>query len=849
MTQRIERGKYMSNRIAKTHDTTDAEHIETFTNTSEQKCTCRDTHVRRRAAGRSRMRILALLLTVVLTLQCAAAALAAAETDAVPISLELTDSQAAAVITRGELCDMLLEAADFYNPGVKASDIIKGYPDGTTREDQNVTRAEFVVMTSRAFGKLPVPVGDYLLEAAAAPEYTDAPKWAQADIDALVNARLLTGRPDGLLYPQDTITRDEAQLIINRVYALYGTNPKDDFYAAVNKSWLDTAVIPSGFTYYGAFAEVEEKVNAQIEKIFDEILAGSWAAGSKEQRIKDVYNTIIDMEGRNKAGVAPLQPYLDAIENAQDQTDLHEANLLMIEELGDYTYGPGVAISVSFLDSTQYALYAGASAPTFPKETYDDPENPMVQLLQYSYEKLLTLAGDSDPAGNAARAIAYETDIAAYQHASDDIIDYASEYTPYTLAEMQALYDSFDFKEIIAALGFKEESVYYVANEAGFIGYGKYLAEADIETLKAANKVSLLVSYASMLSQDFVDAYTEYNMALTGASPGTAEQAARSTTMSMLTNYVGEKYIEKYFTAEAKADIESMISEFIAAYKLRIDALTWMSDETKQAAIKKLDTMTVKVGYPDEFDYRVDAAELLGPEDGGSLFSNYTSIMKTALAAYADAQGKPVDKGEWFVPVFTVNAFYNPQGNEIVFPAAFLQAPFYSKDASKESNLGGVGWVIAHEISHAFDINGSQFDEKGNVVTWWQMSDYIAFQELCGKVIEHYEGAEAVAGLPINGTTTLGENTADIAGMACVLDVLAKMPDPDYKAFFESAAVSWTMTMPREMAEYLVMIDVHSPGKLRVNKVVQNFQEFYDTYDIQPGDGMYLAPEDRETIW
>ncbi len=286
-----------------------------------------------------------------------------------------------------------------------------------------------------------------------------------------------------------------------------------------------------------------------------------------------------------------------------------------------------------------------------------------------------------------------------------------------------------------------------------------------------------------------------------------------------------------------------MVHEFLEIYEQRIRGLDWMSEATKEKAVEKLHSMSIKVGYPDDDDWddSMDAVDIKSVAEGGSYFANMVEIARVTREYLIDMQGKPVDKSIWAMNVYTVNACYIAQFNEIVFPAGILRAPMYDVNNTREQNLGGIGYIIAHEITHAFDNNGAKFGKDGNAEDWWTAEDYAAFQKLCSRVVAHYDGAEGSNGVACKGELTLSENIADLGAAACVTEAAKRMENPDFKQLFETMARSWESTATRSTRQYVAQVDVHAPDKLRVNRVLVNLPEFYEAFDIGPGDGMYVA--------
>ena len=377
-----------------------------------------------------------------------------------------------------------------------------------------------------------------------------------------------------------------------------------------------------------------------------------------------------------------------------------------------------------------------------------------------------------------------------------------------------------------------------------------YLTEEHLDLLKSSMKIGLLNGFGSVLSHDFTDADNEFQSARYGADVSLRdEDMAAQQVQAYLADYLSEAYVERYFSAEAKKDVEDMIGDFLKIYKERIQKLDWMSAATKKKALEKLDTMAVNVGYPDDWDPYLDKAEIKGVKDGGTYFSNIMSILNAAKQKAIDDFKKPVDKTQWMMPTYTVNAYYSPTANSINFPAGILQAPLYDVEADATENLGGIGYVIAHEMTHAFDNNGAKYDSKGNAADWWTKEDYAAFENLCAEAVAFYDGIEAIPGVTCNGTLTLSENIADLGAIACVTQAESQEKEPDYQTLYESASRAWAFTGTREMQTYLAQADVHAPGKLRGNRVLQSRDEFFEAFDIQPGDGMWLPEESRVAIW
>lgn len=755
--------------------------------------------------------------------------------------------------TRGQVADMVLRAADDYTEGLERSDIIKGYGDGDTMDDKSITRAESFVMISRAFGALPAPAGHMARVSLTDVQYTDIPDWAEAEVKNLVQAGVLVGDGESSLASEEPVTAEQVDTIVRRIYSLLGKNKKDDFYASVNREWLNQSVIKPGDVSTGTFMELQNQVDDRVSGIIQEIVQKTNGRSEKEEKVADFYQAAADMEARNKAGAAPLKPYLERIDAAADAGDLD--GLLAADEYFGAQTGSRLlldfAVSENAKDSTAYALYFGTYGPKLPKEAYADADK--TAIYKRYLTNLLTYAGEAEDAAQkqADLVIALETDIANNKLTVQEQYDVDKTFNPYTVEELQELVANADVRALIAEAGYAvPEDFVVVTDVKAAETFCKYLNTEHTETLRAVMKAGAVQGMMGALDQKAVDIANQFSQEYYGMDGAkSSEELASQATQGTMSDYLESLYVEKYFPPEAKADVEAMLQEFIGIYEERIGQLDWMSSTTKEKARLKLETMKVKVGYPEQRDSALDNAEIRNTGDGGSYLENILSIARENRKQNIEKQGTPVDKTAWITSAITVNAFYNPSANEIIFPAAILQAPFYDISAAREENLGGIGIVIAHEITHAFDNNGAKYDENGNAADWWTAEDYAQFNALCGKVAAYYDGAEAAPGLCTNGAQTLSENIADLGGISCAVTAMERLEAPDYDRFFQNIMRCWTASYTRPYLEMLTQLDVHSPEKIRANRMAASQDVFYETYGIEEGDGMYAAPEDRAKIW
>jgi putative endopeptidase len=752
-------------------------------------------------------------------------------------------------LSRGEVAGIVLKAADDYNPGISKNDILLGYEDGSLREEEPAGKAEALIMISRAFGDLPSPRGDSLRRGVFDQHYNDVPLWATEEVNKLKKAGVLYSPVDGELGANENISASELNNIIKRIWALEGSNLKDDFYAAVNKEWLDNSQIPAGEAHNSTLLQLDYENENRISDILNTLLQKDWPRGSKEQKLVDFYQSALDMDSRNEQGIEPVRKYLQAYEEADSLEQLIQTDININRETGNgqlLTYYLGQDLQ----DSSSYIMYHWALTPTWDKDFYTSPDK-RDACMKY-ITRLLTLSGEDEATARsvAEQIFALEKELSENSLDPEEYYDVDKAYYVYTLEQLASLYPDFDLKKTITDTGYQLPDRVCIVDEGLLLKSAQYFNEDHLELLKDYATFKFIDACGFTLSREFIESRQEFNALVYGVEGEKSDQQrAVNAVKEYLPLYLGEIYVEKYFSEEAKQDVEEMVANFIEVYKQKISNLEWMSTETKQRALKKLDNINVKIGYPDKWSATLDNTDIKSYADGGSYFDNVCRINLAYINENIAKQGQPVDKSTWDMPVYEVNAYYDVQNNEIIFPAGILQEPFYSFTASPAENYGGIGMVIAHEITHAFDNTGARFDEMGNVNNWWTEDDNRNFEEKTKRVQEFYDGLEIVAGIESDGELTLFENIADLGAISCCLKVLSQYENPDYQAFFKSYAVIWRTTMKREMADYLSKVDVHSNSKIRVNRTVVNFAEFYEAFGINETDGMYVPPEERVGIW
>lgn len=749
--------------------------------------------------------------------------------------------------TRGEVVEMLLAAADDYHPGVTKGDIIRGYENGDLREDQSVTRAEALVMLARAFGPLPERKGVNAAQAIPADSFSDIPAWAAETLAPVFEAGLVAGTAPGVFSPNEAVTVHQMELFIHRTYALFGSNERDDFYATANKEHLDNAEV---WDYTGTFYETGDITSSQVGDmlfgLYDEVNAGT-LTDTRACKLEAYYSSVGDTDGRNAAGIAPIKEDLDAIAAAQSVEDLYNLSLL-----DDAATGLSLMFDWGFTpdpwDTSHYMLSLEAAAPLTTVDVYDG-SNPTAYDAYVRYlTTLLTLSGKSedDVARMAENYMIFERSLAEAD---------AYALTQLSWDEVEALFASVDVSGMLQQMGYEDVEQICARYPERLQALAAQLNEASLETIRDYLYTKVIVEAAPYLSEAFTQAWFDLNYVLYGSYPQNLGGQALDAVRNDMTDYVSQFYMETYGNDETLADVRAMCEEIRDVFRARIEALDWMSDATKEMALRKLEAMDFYIGGPDASNTTspLDEAEILAPEDGGSYFANAMAIRKAKLAADVQRGSMPVNVEQYVWQsiggAIADNWVYAPEVNAVILPMAGLQAPVYDPIASEEENLATLGITIAHEITHAFDNDGANYDETGNLSNWWTDADRAQFDALCEEVVAYYDGWECAPGIATDGGLTLGENIADLGAMNCLMDIAATQPDFDYEAFFEKMARMFVDTDSREWLAYLTVTDSHSFGGVRVNRLLSSCDAFYDTYDVQPGDGMYVAPEDRVGIW
>ncbi|AEE19269.1 putative endopeptidase [Dokdonia sp. Hel_I_63] len=639
--------------------------------------------------------------------------------------------------------------------------------------------------------------------------------------------------------------------------------PNQDFYNYVNGSWMKNTEIPDDRTSWGGFSVLRKATDADVLEILAEAeKSGTYTAETDQAKALAIYNTKLDTIARNKAGITPLQPALDAIASV---TNLNELQTVLATNPAVSSPFLSIGAGADLNDSSMNTVYLGANGLGLPDRDYYILEDGKSKEIREEYVKhisrMLQMLGDSEAEANAAadKILAMETALATPRLDKVESRDARNFNNPRSVAQADEMLTSIDLKKMIADLGIKKDFDTLLVTQLKYTeALDTFLKKTSIEDIKTLVRWDTFNSSAGRLSTEIETANWEfYSKYLSGAKKQRpADERALATVNGSVGEALGQLYVDAKFPPEAKAKAETMIANVIDAYKARIQKLDWMGAETKEKAIEKLDKFTVKIAYPDKWeDYStMDVAA------DKTYFENMTAVGKWGQLKNFDEIGEPVDKSKWGMSPQTVNAYFNPLNNEIVFPAAILQPPFYNYTADEAVNYGGIGAVIGHEISHAFDDSGSRFDADGNLKNWWTAEDLEAFTTRGNALAEQYSAVEVLDSVYVNGKFTLGENIGDLGGVLGAYDGLQKYyaengrPEnidgftPEQR-FFMSWATVWRTKSRDEALRTQVKTDPHSPGMVRAVQPLLNVDAFYEAFDIKEGDANYLAPEKRVRIW
>ncbi|MBQ3249109.1 MAG: M13 family metallopeptidase [Alistipes sp.] len=636
-------------------------------------------------------------------------------------------------------------------------------------------------------------------------------------------------------------------------------NLKDDFYQWATGGWQKNNPLKPEFSRYGSFDVLRENNEVRINDLFKAMTESKATFGSVEQKISDLYKMGLDEERLNKEGAEPIRAAVEAILATADR----EALIASIPAL--HTDGIGVFFAAypaaDLADSNMTILYLEQGGLGMGnRDYYVDEANSDKKAAYRTYlEKIFTLAGvEGDVKKMADDVIAIEDRIAEKSWSNVECRDIQKGYNPYTVDAVRKEFSTVDWDAYFAAMKIEGLNKIVVSQPSSFANIMDVLATADVEALRSYVAAHYIDAAASYLSEEFALASFEF---FGKTMSGTEEirprwKRAMGVPNSILSDAVGEIYVAKYFPESEKARVETMVANIQKAFSKHIEALDWMSADTKAKAQEKLSAFTVKIGYPNKWkDYST-----LTIDPKKTYWENVVEANRWYTADAMSEVGKPVDREKWMMPPQMVNAYYMPTTNEICFPAAILQPPFYNPNADDAVNYGAIGVVIAHEMTHGFDDQGSQFDKYGNMNDWWTKEDRTAFEAKTNILVEQFNAIEILPGLFADGKFSLGENIADQGGLRLAFTGLTdyawaegRPEDIDgftgEQRFYIGYATLWAQNITDQEKERLTKVDVHSLGRNRVNATLRNIESFYDAFGITEGDAMYMPVEERVIIW
>ena len=625
---------------------------------------------------------------------------------------------------------------------------------------------------------------------------------------------------------------------------------QDDLYNHVNAEKLEQLVISEDKPCNGGFVELAIDVEktmmdefAQMEK------TGQFPNENVEKAVK-LYSLAKNVKRKNRDGIKPIAKDLKFIQSTDSVYSLNRR--LKTFFLNRYPLPFDMSVEIDMKDTSRHCLFVGGPSTILPDTTMYSDQNPQRDMLLGMWKNIalqvLSFTDLSEEERNqyVEDALAFDRIIASLVKSREELSEYAKMYNPYRTGRVNGLMKPLNFKSLLKKLfGYVPETT-IVADPRFLKGFKRLFNEENYSKYLHWAYINFVLAASNFLSEDLRNISGSFMRMLTGvASMGTPEKFAYQIASAFFDQPLGVYYGKKYFGEEAKKDVIEMVNEIIEAYKERVKANDVLGEATKEKAVLKLSTMRIKMGYPDSVDSIFDRLEV---NTRDNLFKAVSKIRLENMLDKLAKLDKPVDRNKWVMPGHMVNACYDPMRNDITFPAAILQPPFYSIKQTRSQNLGGIGAVMGHEISHAFDNNGAKFDENGNMANWWSKEDFKRFDKKVKLMIKQFEGIVLPAG-PVNSKLIVSENIADNGGVAATLHVMKKTKDANYQEYFLNWGKIWCQKSTPQFESLLLTVDVHGPCILRANMPPRNFEEWYKAFDVKKTDKMFIAPNKRLIIW
>ena len=625
-----------------------------------------------------------------------------------------------------------------------------------------------------------------------------------------------------------------------------------NFYQAVNKEWLLKAKIPVDSPSIDSFYTLDEDVKGKLKKDIKNLGEGKESSDiTGMSEFITFYKAASDYKQREKDGLEPLKPYLKEIEDIKDLNDLANKSASLTDKGIPIPFGYDVGTNAE--NTSQKQIQLSPPSILLPDVSIYKDESSKKQYLtpiETATQKALEMLGYSEK--NSKRivkeALEFDEIIAKYSLSNEEMSESKNLVHPKTAEEINAYSGSFKLYDVIKGIMGRDLETINVPNTKYFENYSKVVNQDNFSKIKSWMLVQEAMAASNSLTEDYRLNFQSISMAIMGTQkPTSKEDTVYEMSVNLFSDVMSVYYGRKYFGEEAKTDVTGMIDKIKNVYRGRLQQNNWLTEGTRNKAIEKLDKMKVFVGYQEDVDPGTKELHL---DPNKSFFELSEDIAQFGKRYTIDHFDEPIDKNKWSGSAFDINAYYNPESNSINFPAGILQAPFYDKNQSTEKNYGGIGVVIGHEITHAFDSNGADYDENGDMHNWWTKADSKAFDKRIKAFEDQWNGLE-IYGTKVNGKLTVTENVADAGGLSSTLQVLkTDMTKPNLKDYFENYADIWKQKASLQYNKYTMVQDVHAPNELRVNQQLKNLPEFYETYpQIKEGDDMYLAPSKRISLW
>lgn len=627
--------------------------------------------------------------------------------------------------------------------------------------------------------------------------------------------------------------------------------PQDNFYDSVNKEWIETNELPDGYESWGSFEMLQKKSTDDIKAIINDLVE-SKKLNKDSKMIVNLRLNYLNDTARNEQGIKPILPILNKIKTLKDKKELTNLFVDLYKEWG-ISFFHSKNVDSDFKDSNLRALIIDSMGlGMFDRDFYETshPRHEEIKKAYQEYIQNIVKISNLELKTNEVFKLIYdfEEEISKSMLKQEELREPENIYNIVSIEELNKICPIIDWKIYLNLTGYDKATKIILTEPKFFKKLNEMLEAIKLGELKDIMLFKIISSYSRILSIDLYENSFKYGSVFSGVKKmKPIEDRVVEFVDGTLGELISKEYLKRHFSPDAKKDVLQMVQDLLKVYEKRINALDWMSETTKTKAVEKLNSFTIKIGYPDKWE-NLDDVEILSYEKGGSLFDNMQSLSKHYINKELREINLPVDKTKWYMDAQTVNAYYNPTSNEICFPAGILQKPFYDVNQSHAANLGGIGAVIGHEVSHGFDDEGSKFDKNGNFENWWTEQDNEQYKLRTQRVVDQYNEYE-VNGSKVNGKLTLGENIGDLSGVAAALDICKTQSPDNLKDFFTNYALVWRRKATDEQKNTRLLVDPHSPEEFRCNGVLVNINEFHEVYETKPSDGMYKPKEERTKVW